>query len=159
VHNASLFHPTVFSEASPEELLRDLDRFHAVHVRAPLLLTRCLLAGMQARRWGRVVALADVSLRAPKAQFAPYAASKAALVAACQALSRELAPDVTVNVISPGVILPPETPGAGPSIAGLLKRVPAGRLGTPEEIAQAVAFFVDGPGFITGQTLEVAGGE
>lgn len=159
VHNASIFHRTPFSETSLPDFADQLDRFHRVHVRAPLLLTRCLVEGMQARGWGRIVALADVSLRAPRARYAPYVASKAALVAACQSLSRELAPQITVNLIAPGVILPPETPDAGPSVAGLLKRVPAGRLGKPAEIADAVLFFVDGPDFVTGQTLEVAGGE
>lgn len=159
VHNASVFHRTPLADATPDQVLRDVELFHAVHVRAPLVLTHALLPGLRQHGRGRVVALADVSLHAPRAGFAPYAASKAALVAACRSLSRELAPDVTVNLIAPGVILPPATTDDGPPVEALLARVPAGRLGTVEEVAEAVAFFVDGPSFVTGQTLAVAGGE
>jgi pteridine reductase len=158
VHNASSFRRTPILEFDAEALARETQRCLALHVVAPLVLTRALAPGMVARGRGAVVALGDVALRAPRARFAPYLASKAALVTAMLSLSRELAPQVRVNVVSPGVILPPEGALADTTDA-LLARVPAGRFGRPDEVAEAVSFFVDGPEFITGQVLAVTGGE
>lgn len=158
VNNASAFYPTPLDETDPEALARAADEFHAVHVRAPLLLTRALLPGMRARGGGCVVNLTDAALDAPRARFAPYLASKAALEAMTRSLARELAPEVRVNAVAPGAILPP--PGASAEEAKrIARRVPAGRMGTPEELAAAVVFCVRGPGFVSGATIRVDGAQ
>jgi len=159
VNNASVFHATPLLGTDPDTLLAAAERFYAVHVLAPLALARALAPGMVARGSGRIVSIADVALSAPRAHHAPYLASKAALVTLMRSLARELAPHVAVNVVSPGVILPPDGDEHVVDEAALLARVPAGRFGTPEEVAEAVLFFAQGPAFVTGQVLAVAGGE
>lgn len=158
VHNASVFEATSFLASPVAEITSEARRGFAVHVIAPLVLTRLLAPGMIERGGGSVIALGDVALRAPRARFAPYLASKAALVTAMLSLSRELAPHVRVNIVSPGVILPPEGAFA-PATDALLARVPAGRFGRPEEVADTVLFLAQGPEFVTGQVIAVAGGE
>jgi NAD(P)-dependent dehydrogenase (short-subunit alcohol dehydrogenase family) len=75
-------------------------------------------------------------------------------------LAKALAPHVRVNCIAPGtILLPSENQGEADDEATLRERIPLKRLGTPEEIAQSVAFLLGGPQFITGHILNVDGGE
>ena len=95
-----------------------------------------------------------VNLKAP---FLPYCVSKAGLIGLVRALALELAPNVQVNAVSPGPILNP----AGftrEQIEAIPGKSPLGRLGTPEEVAAVVTFFVAGPDYITGAVLPVDGG-
>lgn len=158
VNNASVFHASPLEDTPPERLASWCDTFHFLHVRAPALLVRALLPGMRRRGEGRVISLGDARGGARRAGFAPYAASKAALRELTRVLAAELAPGIAVNLVSPGAVLPP--PGASPEEAArITDGVPAGRAGTPEEVAEAVAFFARAPLFVTGQELAVAGGE
>src|SRR5689334_267761 len=153
VNNASIFPATAFPGGDP----RDLEACHAVHVRAPYLLARAAAPGMLRAGRGKIVNMGDLYADRPLRGRAPYIATKAALHGLTLALARELAPAVQVNAVAPGAILLPE--GAEPSMARrLAKAIPAGRLGTPEEVADAVAFFVEGPDFVTGEILRVDGG-
>ncbi len=160
VNNASVFPSTPFLGTPPTEIASALDTSVALHVRAPLLLVRALAPGMQARGRGVVVNLGDSV--ADRAGFAPYSASKAALASLTRSLARELAPEIRVNMVSPGAILPAPGPAADRAAADALARVvakiPMGRAGTPAEIAAAVVFLVSGPGYVTGQDIAVDGG-
>lgn len=157
VNNASPFHPTPVLETDPQALVTACDEFHAVHVRAPLQLIAAFAPGMRSRGEGRVVNLTDAALGTPRPEFAPYQASKAALEQLTKVLGRELAPEITVNAVAPGAILPP--PGmTNQGMAGVVAQIPARRLGRVEEIADAVEFFVGGPSYVTGQILAVDGG-
>ena len=85
-----------------------------------------------------------------------YGASKAGVIMLTRSLAKALAPDITVNSVAPGVIhFEDEMPA---DIARLVRKTPMRRHGTGAEIAQAVAQFVTGPDFITGQVLAVDGG-
>jgi pteridine reductase len=159
VNNASAFHPTPLLATPAAEVAEHLERFHAIHVRSPLLLVRSLAPGMVARGTGAIVCMTDAALRSPRAGFGPYLATKAALAALVKSWARELAPAVRVNGVAPGVILPPTGPGHSASAADLVARVPMGRLGTPEEVAEVVHFLVRGPGFVSGQIVGVTGAE
>jgi NAD(P)-dependent dehydrogenase (short-subunit alcohol dehydrogenase family) len=153
VNSAGIFPETPF----PAGALRDLEDCFALHVRAPWLLARAVAPGMLRRKRGKIVNLGDSWAGRALPRRGPYLASKAALHALTLSLARDLAPSVQVNAVAPGAILLPR--GAPASYGKRLARfVPLGRLGTPEEIAEAVAFLVEGPDFVTGEILRVDGG-
>jgi 3-oxoacyl-[acyl-carrier protein] reductase len=139
------------------EHLAQLDFF----VRSPVLLGRAVLPEMMRRRFGRIVHIdSEVADRPPPGRSA-YATAKSAQVGLARSWARELAPfGVTVNTVAPGFIpverhahLPPEV------TTDYLATVPAGRMGTPPDIAHAVSFLAsDGAGFVTGQRIVVDGG-
>jgi len=106
---------------------------------------------------GHVVNMVDLLAEKPWPEYLAYCASKAALMNLTLGLARELAPDVTVNGIAPGVVEWPDTyPEA--DRARYLKRVPLARAGTPQDVADAVAFLVTRGKYITGQILRLDGG-
>jgi 3-oxoacyl-[acyl-carrier protein] reductase len=109
---------------------------------------------------GAIVNLASLSAHTGRGQGAHYAAAKAAVVALTKSLADEYAPRLRANCVSPGFV---ESPLSRPVLDGfgadLIERIPARRLGTAREIAQAVAFLCsDWSSYITGQTLHVNGG-
>lgn len=153
VNNASIFPRTALLGSGP----RDLDAAWEVNLRAPWLLALAAAPAMVRKGRGKIVNLGDIHAERPLKGRGPYTVSKAAVHAMTLVLARELAPAVQVNAVAPGAILLPE--GAAPGLRKKLVRgIPAGRLGTPEEIAEAVAFFVEGPDFVTGEVLRVDGG-
>ena len=123
------------------------------HVTQPLLLP------MARTRWGRVVSISSVAAVLGNRGQANYAAAKAALHGASKSLAREMASrGISVNVVAPGVI---EGRMAGDAFpAELIKQtVPAGRAGTPDEVAALVAFLCsDAAGYINGQVIGINGG-
>jgi 3-oxoacyl-[acyl-carrier protein] reductase len=130
-------------------------------VKSPVLVGRAVLPGMRARRSGRIIQIdSEVADRPPPGRSA-YATAKNAQIGLARSWARELAPaGITVNTVAPGFLpverhaeVPPETRNA------YLASVPAGRMGTPEDIACAVSFFAsEEAGFITGQRIVVDGG-
>ena len=130
-------------------------------VKSPVLLGRAVLAGMRELGGGRIVHIdSEVAHRPPPGRTA-YATAKNAQLGVMLSWARELAPlGVTVNTVAPGFV-PVErhadVPGAERD--AYLAEVPAGRFGTPEDIAAAVSFFAsEGAGYVTGQRLVVDGG-
>jgi 3-oxoacyl-[acyl-carrier protein] reductase len=135
----------------------DFDRAIAVNLKSAFLCTQAVLAGMRARRWGRIVNVSSIGARigAPAVSVA-YAAAKAGLEGLTRAYALRVAAEgVTVNAVAPGLV---DTEMGRPLIeAGTSARIPAGRPGTGEEIAQAVLLLA-GNAFMTGQTVGVNGG-
>jgi 3-oxoacyl-[acyl-carrier protein] reductase len=138
------------------------DRVLAVNLTGAWNLIRRLSPGMVARRRGWIVNQSSIAGKA----FTPivachYAATKAALIGLTRHLAGELGPQgITVNAIAPGRIATPMVAVAGGATnAAVAAETPLRRLGTPEEVARAVCFLT-GPdaAFVTGQTLDVAGG-
>jgi 3-oxoacyl-[acyl-carrier protein] reductase len=130
-------------------------------VKSPVLLGRAVLPGMQARRYGRIVSIdSEVAHRPPPGRSA-YAAAKNAQIGLTRSWARELAPfGITVNTVAPGFI-PVERHAdvLGEVRQAYLASVPAGRMGTPDDIAHAVSFLASaGAGFVTGQRIVVDGG-
>lgn len=159
VNNAGVVMPASVEEADPDSV----DAVAAVNVKAPLICLQHVLPGMKDAGVGRVV---NISSRVAlgKENRTAYAASKGGLNAVTKGWALELGRHgITVNAVGPGPIRtslfdavnPPDDPRTQRIIDG----VPAGRLGTPDDIAAAVAFFAsDTAGFVTGQVLYVCGG-
>ncbi len=143
------------------------DRVIEINYKGCLRTTHAVLPGMIERQWGRVINIGSDAARVGSSLEAVYAGAKAGVVAFTKTIAREAArAGVTANVVCPG---PTETPllaeilgsteEAQKVIAGMTRAVPMKRLGQPEDIAAAVAFFArDDAGFVTGQTLSVSGG-
>jgi 3-oxoacyl-[acyl-carrier protein] reductase len=139
------------------EHLAQLDFF----VKSPVLLGRAVLPSMRARGYGRIVHVdSEVADRPPPGRTA-YATAKSAQIGLARAWARELAPlGITVNAVAPGFV-PVERHAdvADAERDAYLATVPAGRFGTPAEIADAVSFFAsERAGYVTGQRLVVDGG-
>jgi 3-oxoacyl-[acyl-carrier protein] reductase len=140
-----------------EDHLAQLEFF----VKSPVLLLRAVLPGMRARRSGRIVQIDSEVVDRPPAGRSAYVAAKSAQIGLARAWAGELAPlGITVNCVSPGFVPVERHAGVPDAIRrAYLDSVPAGRMGTREDIAHAVAFFVsESAGFVTGQRLVVDGG-
>ena len=99
-----------------------------------------------------------ISLRSvPWRHHLAYCASKSALATLTRALARALAPEIQVNAVAPGIAQFPE--GYSEDLRNrLIERVPLGRAGTPQEVAQLVRFLVESGGYMTGQIISIDGG-
>lgn len=161
VNNAGWDRVAPFVETT-EELW---DRLIAVNLKGPIICTRAVLDAMIAQRYGRIVNIASDAGRVGSSGEAVYSAAKGGVIAFTKAVAREVARyGITVNCVCPG---PSDTPlfwrevaEPHPELAErLLRAIPMGRLGTPQDIAPAVLFLAsDEAAYITGQTLSVSGG-
>jgi 3-oxoacyl-[acyl-carrier protein] reductase len=144
-------------EVGWEDHLAQLDFF----VKSPVLLGRAVVPGMRARHFGRIIHVDSEVADRPPAGRTAYATAKAAQIGVTRSWARELAPDgITVNTVAPGFVPVERHVDIGEDVRrDYVASVPAGRFGTPEEIAHAVSFFAsDGAGFVTGQRIVVDGG-
>jgi 3-oxoacyl-[acyl-carrier protein] reductase len=119
------------------------------------------LPGMMRNRWGRIVNMASVVGQAGSVGQANYAASKAGLIGVTKTVAQEMASrGITVNAIAPGYIDTDMTQALPEDVRKkILAGVPMGRMGTPQDIANAVKFLVsEDASYITGQVLAVNGG-
>ena len=152
VNNAATFRRTPLDELE----VADFDHFMQSNARSVYVLS--LVAGrlFKSRGRGCIVNLADVAGLSPWPAFIPYSASKAAVVSLTKGFAKALAPEVRVNAVAPGPVLPPagEPPEQGEQAvaATLLKR-----WGSAGDVAAAVAFLAGTP-YMTGQVLPVDGG-
>jgi pteridine reductase len=152
VNNTSVYAHTRLGEISAETW----DAIVAANLRAPFLLSQRLGVAMRAGRGGHIVNLGDWAGMRPYRSDLPYLVSKAGLIHMTRALALELAPEVQVNCVCPGPVLLPEDYDAATGEA-VRRSTPLEPLGTPDEIARAVRFFVES-GFATGAILTVDGG-
>jgi pteridine reductase len=153
VNSAAIYHPTPL-----EQIARpDWDEHLAVNLTAPVWLSLRLGAAMRDTGGGSIVQVGDWSTAQPYPHYLAYTVSKGALETATRALARELAPQVRVNMVALGPILLPE--GAGPDYAErVVRAVPLGRVGDPQEFVRAVLFLLCDATFATGSILTLDGG-
>ena len=134
----------------------DFDLGIAVNLKSAFLCTEAVLPGMRARHWGRIVNISSGAARGPGLLGVVYNASKAGLEGLTRGYASRTAKDgITVNAIAPG---PTDTEmGAPLKASGVEARIPVGRMGQADDVAQATVMVI-GNGFITGQTIAVNGG-
>jgi 3-oxoacyl-[acyl-carrier protein] reductase len=156
VHNAGEY-PRRFVEELDGAMFLSTIRTNLV---APYVLTRELLPLIKKAKWGRVVFVGSILAYNGSTHGADYAASKSGLLGLAKSLARELSPKVTVNVVAPGSIDTAILAGDTPQVrAAREKTIPLGRVGTPEDIAEVIAFLASPEaGYMTGTTVHVNGG-
>ena len=152
VNNAAEFFPTPLFSVAEEEW----DHLLALNLKAPFFLSQALGEKMKSSGEGKIINMVDVSAERPWKSFLPYCASKAALISLTKGLARALSPEVQVNGIAPGTVLPPpkhiEMDLTASVENSLLKRI-----GKAEDILQAVEYLLKSD-FVTGTILPVDGG-
>lgn len=153
VNNASRFVHTPVGSASAA----DWDALFGTNARAPFFLAQAAAPHLRAAR-GCIVNLTDIYAERPLPNHPLYCMSKAALAMMTQALARELAPDVRVNAVAPGAVLWPDSGKAEVEQRALLQRTPLGRVGNPDDVAEAVRWLIQDAPYCTGQTIRVDGG-
>jgi len=132
------------------------DRVLAVNLKGPFLLAQAATPLLKRDGGGCIINIADLSAFRPWPSYAHHSVSKAGLVHLTRVLARALAPDIRVNCVAPGTILPPEsmTPE---EIRRDREATPLGRTGTPEDVARAVLYLATSD-WVTGEILVVDGG-
>ncbi|MCW5746699.1 MAG: 3-oxoacyl-[acyl-carrier-protein] reductase [Alphaproteobacteria bacterium] len=157
VNNAGITRDNISMRLKDEEW----DKVLQVNLSGTFRLTRAVMRGMMRRRFGRIVSITSVVGVTGNPGQANYAASKAGLIGMSKSLALELASrNVTVNCVAPGFIATPMTDAlTDEQKKAILARVPADRLGTPQEIAAGVVYLAsDEAAYVTGQTLHINGG-
>ena len=157
VNNAGITRDQLFMRMSDEEWSSVID----VNLTAAMRLSRGALRGMMKARWGRIVGVGSIVGATGNPGQAAYAAAKAGMVAMNKSLAYEVASrGVTVNTVAPGFIGTAMTDKLDEGQRGaILDRIPAGRMGTGDEIAAAVLYLASPEaGYVTGATLHVNGG-
>jgi 3-oxoacyl-[acyl-carrier protein] reductase len=132
-----------------------------VNLTASFRLSKGCLRGMMKARWGRVIGITSIVGVTGNAGQANYAASKAGMIGMSKSLAQEVASrGITVNCIAPGFIATPMTDDLSKDQkAEIMSAIPAGKMGTPEDIASAAVYFSsDEAAYVTGQTMHLNGG-
>jgi pteridine reductase len=153
VNNASIFYPGKIGRIEP----RHWDELVGSNLRAPLFVAQAAAPHLK-QAHGVIVNITDIHADRPLKGFALYSVAKAGLAALTRSLALELAPEVRVNAVAPGAIAwPDDGKFDNAERRRIVETTPLGRIGRPEDIAQAVHFLATAP-FVTGQTLAVDGG-
>jgi len=145
-----------FQRRDPLQLTEaDWDFIHNVNLKATFFCCQQAALLMRKSGSGRIVNLSSLGGIRPWDMYAHYCASKAGVIMLTRALAKAFAPEITVNSVAPGVILASDE---DPRAQDLIAATPAKRSGTPEEIANAVLYFLNASNFVTGQVLAIDGG-
>jgi len=153
VNSASVFYRKPIDDVTEQDWDLNLN----VNLKAPFFLSRSAGAAMRKQGAGKNINIGDWAGIRPYNNYLPYTVSKSGLIGLTRALAKALAPEVQVNCIALGPVLPPEDYSDEENarlIAGTLTK----RLGSPEDVAKAVLFFCEGTDFATGATLLLDGG-
>jgi NAD(P)-dependent dehydrogenase (short-subunit alcohol dehydrogenase family) len=149
VNSAAIFDSLSLEETSLEAWQQHLQ----INLTAPFLLSQAF--ARQAQPGARIVNILDWRALRPGADHLPYTISKSALAALTQSLAIALAPDITVNGLALGAILPPSDGNKNPDI---LKNVPLKRWANQNEVEEVLLFLLTCPSYITGEIIYVDGG-
>ncbi len=150
INNAAIFEPLTMQETK----LSDWEHHLAVNLTAPFLLSQAFAKQVGSGQ-GRIINILDWRALRPGADHFPYTISKTALAAMTESLAVSLAPNISVNGLALGAILPPSDK---PVSEDFLKSIPAGRWSKPNELEEALTFLLTGPSYITGEIIHLDGG-
>ncbi len=147
---------TLFQDSSDEELLR----ITFLNLLSAVRITKAFVPGMVRRKSGRVLNVASVWGETGASTEVEYSMTKGGLIAFTRALAKELAPSgIAVNAVSPGAISTKMNAHLSEEeLFALAEEIPAGRLGTPEEVGDLIALILQAPLYLTGQTIRIDGG-
>tara|TARA_Y100000590_G_C15576312_1_gene960591 strand:- start:437 stop:1171 length:735 start_codon:yes stop_codon:yes gene_type:complete len=153
INNASGFFPTPIDSATKEQWITLLD----TNTTVPLFLIKALKSLLEDSK-GCVINISDSEVSSGIPEYSLYAAAKAALESLTKSLAKELAPNVRVNAIAPGIILWPEALGLDEEKkVEIVNKIALGRVGEPDDIASA-AYLLYRSTYMTGQVLKIDGG-
>jgi len=151
INNASIFENLNWRETD----LNAWERHLRINLTAPFLLSQAFALSVPPEQEGRIINILDWRALRPGADHLPYSISKAGLAALTRSFAQALAPQITVNGLALGAILPPND---GSMDDRILQFVPSNRWATLDEVGQAILFLLDGPNYITGEIIHLDGG-
>jgi NAD(P)-dependent dehydrogenase (short-subunit alcohol dehydrogenase family) len=151
VNNASIFEKLDISNTTIDDWNRHID----INLTAPFLISQSFAEKIGAVLEGRIVNILDWRAFRPGGDHLPYTISKAALVALTKSLAVALSPNIIVNGLAFGAILPPSD---GSNSESILSDVPAGRWAEIHEVNSSLLFLLEGPKYITGEVIHLDGG-
>lgn len=153
VNSASVFTRKPLDEMTEHDWDSNLD----TNLKAPAFLSKFAGAAMRRQGAGKIVNIGDWAGIRPYKDYLPYSVSKSGLIGLTQALAKAMAPEVQVNCIALGLVMPPADYSKD-EVARLVGRTLIKKMGSPEDVARAVIFFCEGTDFATGATLALEGG-
>lgn len=154
VNSAAIFEPGEWYSTTEE----NWDRHFAINLKSPFFLTQAFAKQVDTEHRAHVINIADWRAVHPGTDHFAYTVAKAGLVAMTKSLALALAPNIQVNAIAPGLILPPPGPRGEAYFSRAAPDIPAQRTGSPAEITKALLFLLESD-FVTGELLYVTGGE
>jgi pteridine reductase len=147
----------IMTRGSVEETTPELwDDVMALNLRAPFFTSQGATPFLRAAR-GKIINLADVGGLEVWPRYAAHGISKAGVVMLTRSLARALAPDITVNAVAPGAVLPPDE-WDDAAREHLARTTPLQRLGNPTDVTAAILYLLEGGDYVTGETIVVDGG-
>lgn len=153
INNAADFYRTPLEKITE----KDWDHFMTVNLKGSFLFAWQAGLEMKKKGFGKIVNIADWAGERPYRNYLPYCVSKSGIIGLTKALAKELAPEVCVNAVSPGPVLP-LTGTTNADQKKLIRNLPLKKIGSPRDIAEATLFLVEKTDFATGTVLAVDGG-
>ncbi len=153
VNSAAIYEPGGLSDTTED----NWDKHFAINLKAPFFLSQAFAGCVGRERPGHIINIADWRAIRPSADHLAYTLTKAALITMTQGLACALAPNIQVNAIAPGAILPPRGQSST-YLEQLTRDIPARRAGSPGEVVKALLFLLDSD-FVTGDLILVTGGQ
>lgn len=155
INNASSFFPTALADVDEAAWL-DLI---GTNLKAPLFLAQAAAPELR-RSQGAIISLADMHIERPMKNHVVYNVAKAGLVALTRSLARDLAPEVRVNAIAPGINLWPDGESVFDEVTRqrIVSTIPLKRIGDPDDLARTILFLLADAPYITGQVINIDGG-
>lgn len=153
VNNAAIFYRTPYLKISDNQW----NDFMNINLKGVFHGCQIMGEAMLKNKSGKIINIADVSAESAWPNYIPYCISKAGVIALTRGLAKAFAPDITVNAVSPGTVMLAEEYDEDEEHF-LIERTPLKRVGEPQDIANSVAFLIEGSDFITGAVINVDGG-